>query len=158
MRCPNCGNLQDRVIDSRVSRDGRSIRRRRECVSCRWRFTTYERIEGLVPIIVKRDGRRVPYDRNKIFNGLLLACKKRGIDYETLEKITEKIESEILSLGVKEISTDIIGEKVMEELKKLDDVAYVRFASVYRKFKDASQFVEEIRSLYETPEKTEKKR
>ncbi len=121
------------------------IRRRRECEVCHKRFTTYERIEEMLPVVVKKDGRREPYDRNKVITGLKKACEKRPISIETIERVANDIETELIEAGDPEISTSRIGEKVMEALKKLDDVAYVRFASVYRSFKDIGEFVDLIR-------------
>lgn len=127
------------------------IRRRRECLSCRKRFTTYERIEEELPLVVKRDGRREPFDRQKIITGILKACEKRPISYATVQKVVDTLEGEFQATGEKEISSVEIGGRVMTELLKLDDVAYVRFASVYRQFKDLSQFVEEIKTLITEP-------
>ena len=157
MKCPRCGHGDNKVVDSRVGKDGDVIRRRRECLSCRVRFTTYERIEEELPLVVKRDGRREPFDRQKIFNGILKACEKRPVSYASVERVVDALEAEFQGSGEKEISSVQIGERVMAELLKLDDVAYVRFASVYRQFKDISQFVEEIKSLIaEPPERTQK--
>jgi transcriptional repressor NrdR len=142
------------VVDSRAGKEGDVIRRRRECLSCRCRFTTYERIEEELPLVVKRDGRREAFDRQKILNGILKACEKRPISYSTIERVVDTLEGEFQASGEKEISSVQIGERVMAELLKLDDVAYVRFASVYRQFKDISQFVEEIKTLIsETPDR-----
>jgi transcriptional repressor NrdR len=151
LRCPKCSSLEDRVVDSRTSKDGSLIRRRRECISCKWRFTTYERIEESTPLIIKKSGGREPFDRHKMLSGILKACEKRPISYETIVEVANRIEAEVFSLGEKEIPSTVIGEKVMEELRGLDDVAYVRFASVYRSFKDLSQFMDEIKSIYELP-------
>ncbi len=154
MRCPRCGHGDNRVVDSRVGKEGDVIRRRRECLSCHARFTTYERIEEELPLVVKRDGRREPFDRQKILNGILKACEKRPVSYPTVEKVVDTLEAEFQASGEKEVSSVKIGERVMGELLKLDDVAYVRFASVYRQFKDISQFVEEIKGLIsENPER-----
>ena len=147
MKCPRCGHGDNKVVDSRVGKDGDVIRRRRECLSCRVRFTTYERIEEELPLVVKRDGRREPFDRQKILTGILKACEKRPVSYATIERVVDALEGEFQASGEKEISSVQVGERVMSELLKLDDVAYVRFASVYRQFKDISQFVEEIKSL-----------
>ena len=147
MRCPRCGHGDNRVVDSRAGRDGDVIRRRRECLSCRERFTTYERIEEELPLVVKRDGRREPFDRQKIITGILKACEKRPVSFPTIEKVVDSLQAGFQASGEKEISSVQIGERVMAELLKLDDVAYVRFASVYRQFKDISQFVEEIKAL-----------
>ncbi len=157
MKCPRCGHGDNKVVDSRVGKDGDVIRRRRECLSCRVRFTTYERIEEELPLVVKRDGRREPFDRQKILTGMLKACEKRPVAYAAIERAVDALEGEFQAGGEKEISSVQIGERVMAELLKLDDVAYVRFASVYRQFKDISQFVEEIKSLIaEPPDRTQK--
>ena len=147
MKCPYCNNLEDKVIDSRISKDGEIIRRRRECLGCAKRFTTHEKIEDKLPLIVKKDGRREPYGREKMMEGMKKACQKRPISIEAIEKIADKIEQDIVSRGVKEIKGAELGEKVMLELHDLDDVAYVRFASVYRSFKDISDFMEEVKIL-----------
>jgi len=147
MKCPYCNNLEDKVIDSRISKDGEIIRRRRECLGCAKRFTTHEKIEDKLPLIVKKDGRREPYGREKMMEGMKKACQKRPISIEAIEKIADKIEQDIVSRGVKEIKGAELGEKVMLELHDLDDVAYVRFASVYRSFKDISDFMEEVKTL-----------
>jgi len=147
MKCPYCNNLEDKVIDSRISKDGEIIRRRRECLGCAKRFTTHEKIEDKLPLIVKKDGRREPYGREKMMEGMKKACQKRPISIEAIEKIADKIEQDIVSRGVKEIKGSELGEKVMLELHDLDDVAYVRFASVYRSFKDISDFMEEVKTL-----------
>ena len=157
MKCPRCGHGDNKVVDSRVGKDGDVIRRRRECLSCRVRFTTYERIEEELPLVVKRDGRREPFDRQKILTGILKACEKRPVSYGSIERVVDALEGEFQGSGEKEISSVQIGERVMAELLKLDDVAYVRFASVYRQFKDISQFVEEIKSLItEAPDRPQK--
>lgn len=150
MKCPFCGNIEDKVIDSRTSKDGDAIRRRRECLKCGKRFTSYERVEDIVPMVVKKDGRREPYDRTKVLTGLKKACEKRPIGTETLEKITDTIERKMLGLGVKEIKSTWIGEEVMLSLKELDKVAYVRFASVYRQFKDVNEFMNEVKTLFKS--------
>lgn len=151
MKCPRCGQVDNKVVDSRAGKDGDVIRRRRECLSCRRRFTTYERIEEELPLVVKRDGRREAFDRQKVLSGILKACEKRPISYAAIEKVVDNLEAEFQSSGEKEISSVEIGGRVMGELLKLDDVAYVRFASVYRQFKDLSQFVEEIKTLITEP-------
>jgi len=157
LKCPRCGHGDNKVVDSRVGKDGDVIRRRRECLSCRVRFTTYERIEEELPLVVKRDGRREPFDRQKILTGILKACEKRPVSYGSIERVVDALEGEFQGSGEKEISSVQIGERVMAELLKLDDVAYVRFASVYRQFKDISQFVEEIKSLItEAPDRPQK--
>ncbi|MBI2082562.1 MAG: transcriptional repressor NrdR [Deltaproteobacteria bacterium] len=147
MKCPFCNHSETSVIDSRLAKEGEMIRRRRECESCQKRFTTYERVEELMPVIVKKDGRRAPYDRNKVLSGIHKACEKRPVATETIEKIVDQIEREIQELGEKEISSSEIGERVMRELHKLDQVAYVRFASVYRQFKDLNEFMDELQGL-----------
>jgi len=147
MKCPFCAEVDNKVIDSRMSKDGLVIRRRRECLDCGRRFTTYERIEEVLPLVIKKDGRREPFDRMKIIIGLKKACEKRPISITTLEKISEKIEARIQESGDKEIPSTDVGESIMRELFELDHVAYVRFASVYRSFKDAHQFMEELRDL-----------
>lgn len=157
MKCPRCGHGDNRVVDSRAGRDGDVIRRRRECLSCRRRFTTYERVEEELPLVVKRDGRREPFDRQKILSGIMKACEKRPVAYAAIESVVDALESEFQAAGEKEVSSVQIGERVMEELLRMDDVAYVRFASVYRQFKDISQFVEEIKTLIaETPDRPSK--
>ncbi len=147
MKCPFCGDLDNRVIDSRLSKDGAVIRRRRECMECSRRFTTYERVEEVMPLVIKKDGRREPFDRMKILLGLKKACEKRPISITTLEKVVDKIEHKLLESGEKEIASTVVGEEVMRELYHLDHVAYVRFASVYRSFKDINQFMDELKEL-----------
>ena len=151
MRCPRCGHDDNKVVDSRAGKDGDVIRRRRECLSCQRRFTTYERIEEELPLVVKRDGRREPFDRQKILSGIMKACEKRSVSYATIEHLVESLEMEFQASAEKEISSIRIGERVMAKLLQVDDVAYVRFASVYRQFKDVSQFVEEIKTLITEP-------
>jgi transcriptional repressor NrdR len=147
MKCPFCQELENKVIDSRLSKDGIVIRRRRECLECGRRFTTYERIEEVLPLVVKKDGRREPFDRMKIFIGLKKACEKRPVSITVLEKVVDKIEHVVQEKGEKEIQSKMIGEAVMNELFHLDHVAYVRFASVYRSFKDISEFMNELTDL-----------
>jgi transcriptional repressor NrdR len=147
MKCPFCDEQEDKVIDSRISKDGDSIRRRRECTSCKKRFTTHEKIEDTLPSIIKKDGRREPFDRDKILKGLKVACRKRPISIELIETAVDKIERELQERGVKEIKSTEIGERVMRELHELDEVAYVRFASVYRSFKDIGEFMSEVKVL-----------
>ncbi|MFH1015243.1 MAG: transcriptional regulator NrdR [Nitrospirota bacterium] len=149
MKCPFCGNLEDKVIDSRTSKEGDTIRRRRECLKCGKRFTSYERVEDIVPMVVKKDGRREPFDRPKILRGLEKACEKRPVSVEALEGIVDSIEKKLINLGVKEIQSTWVGEEVMSSLKELDKVAYVRFASVYRQFKDISELMNEVKTLFE---------
>ncbi|NNG46488.1 MAG: transcriptional repressor NrdR [Deltaproteobacteria bacterium] len=158
MKCPRCGHGDNRVVDSRAGKDGDVIRRRRECLSCRRRFTTYERVEEELPLVVKRDGRREPFDRQKILTGIMKACEKRPVSYAAIAQVVDALEGEFQASGEKEVSSEQIGERVMAELLTMDDVAYVRFASVYRQFKDISQFVEEIKTLIsETPERPPKR-
>lgn len=147
MKCPFCGNNEDKVIDSRSSEEGRSIRRRRECLSCHRRFTTYENIEESTLMVIKKDGRREPFDRKKILTGLTKACEKRPIGANDLQALADKIEYTLQSKFDKEVKANEIGELVMELLYKLDEVAYVRFASVYRQFKDINQFMKELKNL-----------
>ena len=147
MHCPFCHNLDDKVVDSRLSKEGEVIRRRRECFQCQRRYTTYERIEESLPMVVKKDGRREPFDRHKIFSGLTKACEKRPVSIDLLESIVTRIEKEIQERGVSEIKSRLVGEEVMRQLHRLDQVAYVRFASVYREFKDVNQFMRELKSL-----------
>jgi transcriptional repressor NrdR len=147
MRCPFCGSTEDRVVDSRSSREGRAVRRRRECLACGQRFTTYEYIESIPRQVIKRDGVREPFDRQKILRGLLLACTKRPVTVQELESAIDRIEERLDSLEGPEVESRKIGEMVMEELQRLDPVAYVRFASVYRKFQDVTEFVEELKAL-----------
>jgi transcriptional repressor NrdR len=148
MRCPFCGNLEDRVIDSRMSKEGDVIRRRRECLKCERRFTSYERIEEVLPMVVKKDSRREPFERNKILSGLKKACEKRPIPIEKLEEIVTQIELKLLASGEKEVPSEWIGEEVMNALREIDNVAYVRFASVYREFEDVNEFLEEVKKLF----------
>jgi transcriptional repressor NrdR len=147
MKCPFCGQEKDRVIDSRPSHDGRSVRRRRECESCGKRFTTYEYIEDVPLTVMKSDGRREPFDRQKLQRGIELACKKRPISAKKIASIVEEIEEELQNLSKTEITSKAVGETVMKRLKDLDEVAYVRFASVYHKFKDINEFMTELKSL-----------
>jgi transcriptional repressor NrdR len=147
MRCPFCGNTEDRVVDSRESREGEVIRRRRECVRCNRRFTSYEKIEHLPFQVVKRDQRREPYDREKLMKGLLVACRKRPVSQEQLETVADSIEVAMRDAADREISSQQLGRLVMEKLRDLDPVAYVRFASVYRRFEDVDAFVKELHGL-----------
>lgn len=147
MKCPFCSNGENRVIDSRLSKDGNSIRRRRECLSCSRRFTTYEYVEDVIPVVVKKDGRREPFDRAKILSGLKKACEKRPISIDTIEAVVDRVEQFCQESQLREVPTNIIGEKIMEELHLLDGVAYVRFASVYRDFKDINDFMEELKDV-----------
>jgi len=147
MLCPKCSSQDDKVIDSRLSKDGTSIRRRRECLSCESRFTTYEQIERVELLAVKRDGRREPFDRQKLLSSLIKACEKRPISLDIMEESVNSIISDLESGQDRELSTKVIGAKVMERLHAVDPVAYVRFASVYRRFEDIGEFIEEIQSL-----------
>lgn len=147
MRCPYCQQGDDRVVDSRESSDGDVIRRRRECVSCRRRFTTYERIDVVMPLVVKKDGRREPWDRGKLEAGLLKACEKRPVAADAIDHAAALIERGIQERGVREVSSADIGEQVMERLRDLDEVAFVRFASVYRSFRDVAEFQRTVESL-----------
>jgi len=147
MKCPFCGNAENKVIDSRISKDGKAIRRRRECLACARRFTTYEYVEDILPMVVKKDGRREPFDRMKIRNGEMTACEKRPISMEDMDKIVENVEVACQEFQGEEIPSSVIGEKVMAELKALDGVAYVRFASVYRQFRDVGEFMAELKDL-----------
>lgn len=150
MKCPFCGYAESKVIDSRPTDEGSRIRRRRECLSCQKRFTTYEIIESLPIIVVKKDKSREAFDRNKLLNGMLRACQKRQVSIETLEKAVDEIESQIQNSLDREVTATRIGEYAMEKLKDIDEVAYVRFASVYRQFKDINSFHEEISRLMDS--------
>jgi transcriptional repressor NrdR len=156
MKCPFCSHIEDKVIDSRLSKDGDAIRRRRECLKCEGRFTSYERIEEILPLVIKKDGRREPFDRQKIMHGLEKAFEKRPIGVETIESVVSKIEKRLQELGEKEVPSSWIGEEIMSLLKGVDEVAYVRFASVYRQFKDIKEFMEEVKGLF-TDKKISKK-
>ncbi|MCS6927717.1 MAG: transcriptional regulator NrdR [Candidatus Binatia bacterium] len=147
MKCPFCSSLDNRVIDSRLSREGDVTRRRRECSRCERRFTTYERVEEILPLVVKKDGRREAYNRLKIIAGMRKACEKRPVSSETLEEIADRIERFLQSRGDKEVPSAVIGEEVMRQLYELDKVAYVRFASVYRSFQDLDAFMRELKEL-----------
>lgn len=147
MRCPFCRSVEDKVIDSRQSKDASEIRRRRQCEQCERRFTTYERIEEAMPMVIKNDDRREPFDRNKIERGLEHATAKRAVSVETLREIAEAIEKEIAELGVKEIKSRDIGERVLPRLRAVDEVSYVRFASIYRDFRDIDEWVQELGTL-----------
>ena len=147
MRCPHCGAADDRVVDSRSSQGGAAIRRRRECLGCGERFTTYEYVEAFSLIIIKRDGRREPYDRSKLHTGVQIACTRRSISSEQIDELIRTVETRLQNLGRREVSSTEVGEIVMEELRRLDQVAYVRFASVYRDFKTADEFREELDRL-----------
>ena len=152
MRCPFCGADEDRVVDTRSSQEGRAVRRRRECESCGKRFTTYESVELFPRQVVKRDGRREPYDRQKLLFGIVTACTKRPVNIDTIEAIVERIEQRLEESGRVEVESRWLGEQVMQELQEADEVAYVRFASVYRQFKDVTEFMNELRGLREADE------
>ena len=147
MKCPYCGYKESKVIDSRPAEEGSSIRRRRECLSCAKRFTTYETVESLPMVVIKKDGSRQSFDRQKMLRGMIRACEKRPVALAELERIADEIEQELQNSMEREIRTEVIGEKVMERLRKVDQVAYVRFASVYRQFKDIDTFMAELNKL-----------
>nr|WP_325181164.1 transcriptional regulator NrdR [uncultured Oscillibacter sp.] len=147
MKCPYCGFNESKVIDSRPADENNSIRRRRECLSCTRRFTTYETVESLPVVVVKKDGSRQSFDRGKVLGGMIRACEKRPVPLARLEKVAAEIEQELQNSMEREISTEVIGERVMENLRTIDQVAYVRFASVYRQFKDIDSFMEELTKL-----------
>lgn len=149
MRCPFCNSNAEKVVDSREGRDGEVIRRRRQCLRCHRRFTTYERIEGIQFMVVKKDGRREPFDRHKILSGLVKATQKRPISVNQLEAVVDDVEALLTEKPDREIASSEIGERIMQRLHDLDEVAYVRFASVYRQFKDVSEFVAEVKGLLE---------
>ncbi len=147
MRCPFCSHGEDKVVDSRSSKEGRAVRRRRECLRCSQRFTTYEYIENVALTIIKNDQRREPFDRQKLMQGIVAACKKRPVSMKKIESIVDRIENQIEKSGKMEVPSSEIGKLVMVELYQLDEVAYVRFASVYRKFKDISEFISEVKDI-----------
>jgi len=147
VKCPFCDQLENRVIDSRLSKDGHAIRRRRECSECKRRFTTYERVEISIPLVIKKDGRREHFDREKLKSGIMKACEKRKVSVDEIERFVDELERGIQEQGDREIPSETIGRKVMEYLRELDDVAYVRFASVYRSFKDLKEFMSELQDL-----------
>lgn len=147
MKCPHCGFNESKVIDSRPTDDNTAIRRRRECLSCSKRFTTYEKIETIPLIVVKKNGTREAFDRNKLMNGIIKSCEKRPVSIEQIEHVVNEIESNIQKIAKKEISSNLIGEEIMKYLKDLDEVAYVRFASVYRQFKDVNSFMDELKNM-----------
>jgi transcriptional repressor NrdR len=155
VRCPFCNHVEDKVVDSRLSKEGDVIRRRRECISCERRFTTYERVEGNFPMVIKKDGRRETFERQKILQGLKKACEKRPVSMTTLEEAVTQIEKKIQEMGESEIPSNIIGEEVMRKLHDLDPVAYVRFASVYREFKDINEFMSELKDLLKKEDRKE---
>ncbi len=155
MRCPYCGHVDSKVIDSRVNKENTITRRRRACLECGQRFTTYERLEMMVPVLVKKDGRREEWDRHKLVVGLEKACEKRPVSRDDIDAFVDEIEKRLQDLGSKEVSAKVVGEWVMEALPDLDEVAYVRFASVYRQFKDVSDFVDELKTLLDARDQHE---
>lgn len=150
MKCPYCGHLDNKVIDSRLNKESTITRRRRSCLACDQRFTTYERLEVMMPMLVKKDGRREAWDRLKMVSGLEKACEKRPISMDRIDEFVDDIEHRLQDLGSKEVQTEVIGEWVMEDLSQLDEVAYVRFASVYRQFKDVNEFMDELKALLDS--------
>ena len=149
MRCPYCGYRESKVVDSRPAEEGTSIRRRRECLSCEKRFTTYETMESLPMVVIKKDGSRQSFERGKVLGGMIRACEKRPVPLADLERLADEIEQNLQNALEREVNTAVIGEQVMEKLKGVDEVAYVRFASVYRQFKDIDSFMEELTKLLE---------
>ena len=147
MRCPFCTHDDTRVVDSRLGKEGNNIRRRRECVDCERRFTTYERVEETLPLVIKKDGRREAFDRQKIISGIQRACEKRPVSIATIEKVVDQMEVSLQECGEKEIDASRIGESIMLALQSLDEVAYVRFASVYRQFRDINEFMSELTDI-----------
>ena len=153
MKCPYCSQIDNKVIDSRMTKEGNAVRRRRECLGCKHRFTTYERVEALPLVLIKKDGRRETFDRTKVLVGMQKACQKRNISINTLEEFVDELERELQEMGEKEIPASVVGERIMTKLHELDDVAYVRFASVYREFKDINDFMSELKDLLDAPKK-----
>ncbi|MFP6626468.1 MAG: transcriptional regulator NrdR [Deltaproteobacteria bacterium] len=147
MKCPFCQHPENKVVDSRDTRDGDEVRRRRQCLACGNRFTTYERIDTVMPMIVKKDGSRQPWNRDKLLAGLHKACEKRPVPADTIEEVVAAVETDVQDAGLREVSSTVVGEAVMERLKSLDDVAYVRFASVYKSFRDIDEFMSALESL-----------
>lgn len=147
MKCPFCAFADSKVVDSRPDKEGSTIRRRRECESCGKRFTTHERVEEILPLVIKKDGRREPFDRMKLVAGVMKACEKRPVSVETIERLIDRLEIQMQESGEKEIPSNSLGEWVMTELHEIDQVAYVRFASVYRSFKDITEFMSELQEL-----------
>lgn len=150
MKCPYCGHLDNKVIDSRLNKESTITRRRRSCLACDQRFTTYERLEVMMPMLVKKDGRRESWDRGKMVVGLEKACEKRPVSRDRIDQFVDEIEHKLQDLGAKEVSSQVVGEWVMEDLPGLDEVAYVRFASVYRQFKDVNEFMDELKALLDS--------
>ncbi len=149
MKCPFCGDMENKVIDSRLGKEGSVIRRRRECLHCCRRFTTYERIEEIPLMIIKKDGRREEFNRDKIRSGITKACEKRNVSMNSIEEFLDELEQELRETGKKEIPSSVVGEQVMARLHELDEIAYVRFASVYREFKDVNDFMQELKTMLE---------
>jgi transcriptional repressor NrdR len=158
MKCPFCTSLDNKVIDSRLSKDGNVVRRRRECIECHRRFTTHERVEEILPVVIKKDGRREIFDRCKILSGVQKACSNRPVSMDAIEGLVDRVERHFQDKGDKEIICNEVGEMVMRELHQLDEVAYVRFASVYRQFKDISEFMTEVKDLLSSREQKAKKK
>ena len=154
MKCPGCSGMENKVIDSRLNKEGDVIRRRRECLSCTDRFTTYEKLEHSLPLLIKKDGRREEFNREKIISGVRKACQKRPVSTKDIEDLVDRVEHHLQELGEKEISAVKVGEKVIQEIYNLDDVAYVRFASVYRSFKDVNEFMVELKEVLKSKEST----
>jgi transcriptional repressor NrdR len=155
MKCPYCAKINNKVIDSRLSKDGRMIRRRRECIECGRRFTTYEKLEEVLPMVIKKDGRREPFNREKIISGIRKACQKRPVSTTDIEEFVDALELYFQELGKKEIESSEVGERVINKLKEWDEVAYVRFASVYRQFKDINEFMAELEGILRSRKETE---
>ena len=154
MKCPDCSGMENKVIDSRLNKEGNVIRRRRECLSCSDRFTTYEKVERSLPLLVKKDGRREEFDRDKIISGVRKACQKRPVSIKNIEDLVDRVEQYLQELGEKEVHAVKVGEKVISEIYNLDDVAYVRFASVYRSFKDVNEFMVELKEVLKNKDGT----
>ena len=152
MKCPGCSGMENKVIDSRLNKEGTIIRSRRECLSCTDRFTTYEKLERSLPLLIKKDGRREEFDRDKVIQGLQKACQKRPVSIKDIEDLVDRVEQYLQELGEKEVSAVKVGEKVISEIYNLDDVAYVRFASVYRSFKDVNEFMVELKEVLKSKE------
>jgi transcriptional repressor NrdR len=153
MKCPYCGHLENRVVDSRLNKESTTTRRRRACDSCQRRFTTYERLEVTLPMLVKKDGRREAWDRHKVVAGLKKACEKRPVGMAEIEEFVDAMEIDFQGMGEREIPVDLVGERIMEGLRKMDEVAYVRFASVYRQFKDLNEFMSELKLMLDNDRK-----
>ena len=152
MKCPDCSDMENKVVDSRLNKEGTVIRRRRECLSCSVRFTTYEKLERSLPLLIKKDGRREEFDRDKIIHGVQKACQKRPVSIKDIEDLVDRVAQYVQELGEKEVSAVKVGEKVISEIYNLDDVAYVRFASVYRSFKDVNEFMVELKEVLKNKE------